>query len=1215
MSRLLCTLAVLAASGASAETLRARVSAAAHNDVSPPLWLIRPAPPTPRAEHEPRRFPRRHALGPVYDPVVQSSVTPAAPPTSTDFEAMGDGFTGPVGTFSPSGTPPDTDGAVGPNDYVSLVNSALAVIDKTGTPTFGPVQTNTLFSGFSSTTCADDSTAQCACQIDDDGDGIVLYDRAADRWFLTQFAVSGFINGTTTTTWQCVAISKTGDPSGQWYRYVFDYPDKFNDYGKFGTWPDGYYATYNTFDTSQAWAGGLACVFDRASMLTGAAATQQCVSLGVNYGGLLPTDLDGPTAPPAGEPNFIVGFNEGPARLQLWTFHVDWTTPANTALSGPTDLGVADFTVPCNDGAGGNFTCVVEPIPQGQTSETLDTLGDRMMFRLAYRNFGDHESLVANHTVTGSNSNTGVRWYEVRDPNGTPTVYQQGTYAPDASFRWMGSIAMDGAGDIALGYSVSDSTLDPSVNYTGRLASDTLGEMAQGEARMFTGTGSEVGLDSHGQPITRWGDYSSMTVDPTDDCTFWYAGEYLATDGQFNWHTRVGHFKFPGCGAVTADDFGITVTPPAAGTTIAPGASADYAIDTTVIGAFSTPIDLTVTGLPAGVTPSFDSSTIDPGASATLTLTVDSGASPVTDTSFTVTGTAGAAHHDATSTVSVSADDFSIALTPTGATTVAPGNSVDYSIDTAVTSGGPESIALSIGTLPTGVTAVFADNPILSGSSTVVTLSAAAGAPNHAAASFTVTGTAASGHHGATSTVAVAAPNVFSLALDPSSGIALAAGGTTTVTVHSAITTGDNSETIALSVAVGSLPAGVTGSFNPGSIHAGDSSVLTLTADTSAVSGDGSTLEVDGSSISDSENATADVTIVAGDFSLAISPSSATAAPGSTATFTVSATAVTGAPAGIALAISGALPTGVTAAFSPDTIDPGTPSTLTLTVAASAPAVSGASFTVTGTDSDGISHPVVGHVTVSSTGGGGGNDFGLSLSPASQTVAAGHTATVTVSTSLVSGTAESIALSVSGLPSGVTGSFGSSSVTAGSSTTLTLTAASTAPAVTSAAFTVTGLATSATHAAGGTVTVTTGSSGGGGGAPTATVTNPSSGATVSGSVEIDATGAPGAGATLVKIEIKIDDTVIGSPASSPAQIFWQSTEFTDGTHNITARAVDFGRPLDHLRGGDRHGGQRQQRRRRRQRRRGQGRLLVGGRWCICRHRRAGDVAAAAARVR
>jgi hypothetical protein len=219
--------------------------------------------------------------------------------------------------------------------------------------------------------------------------------------------------------------------------------------------------------------------------------------------------------------------------LNLWKFHVDFTNPQNSTFIGPTPIaGVSPFTAPCPDTQG----C----IPQPATATSLDALGDRLMYRLAYRNFGDHESIVANHTVVADTGATGVRWYEIRDPNGTPAIYQQGTFAPDTDNRWMASIAMDKAGNIGVGYSVSSSGTFPSIRYTGWEVGDTFGTL-QNESFLVVGGGSQTGYN-------RWGDYSAMRIDPSDDCSFWYTQEYQATTQFANWNTRIGSFRFPSCG-------------------------------------------------------------------------------------------------------------------------------------------------------------------------------------------------------------------------------------------------------------------------------------------------------------------------------------------------------------------------------------------------------------------------------------------------------------------------------------------------------------------------------------------------------------------------------------------------------------------------------------------------------------------------------------------
>jgi hypothetical protein len=516
-----------------------QVSAAVAHDT---LLSLRDTVPQPDGykrwhERDEHRLPLPFTPPGQVDGALQNSArrSPLAPTFQTGVDGVGKGFSGPGGTFTVNSAPPDTVGAVGATQYVQVVNTGLAVFDKTTkNVVFGPVPTNTLWSGFGG-----------QCESDNDGDAVVVYDKAANRWIVSQFAVGA------TPYLQCVAVSHTSDATGAWYRYSFSYGSVFPDYPKMGVWPDAYYETFNMFN-GNSFVGSNLCAYDRASMLTGAAATQQCFQLASNFGGVLPSDLDGATAPPANSPNYMVNF--GSNSLNLWRFHVDWVNTGNTTLSSsPINLPVAAFTPACGGGV-----CVLQP----STHEQLDSLGDRLMHRLAYRNFGDHESLVVNHSVkVGSlmkNPYTGVRWYEIRSPATTPVIYQQSTFSPDTSFRWMGSIAMDGDGNIALGYSVSSDSVFPAVVYTGRLSGDALNTM-QAETSIVAGGGSQTtGLD-------RWGDYSAMTIDPVDDCTFWYTNEYLKTSGTFNWSTRIGSLKFDGCGK-TSQTINFTSTAPASAT-------------------------------------------------------------------------------------------------------------------------------------------------------------------------------------------------------------------------------------------------------------------------------------------------------------------------------------------------------------------------------------------------------------------------------------------------------------------------------------------------------------------------------------------------------------------------------------------------------------------------------------------------------------------------
>jgi hypothetical protein len=486
------------------------------NDVSPALRDIKPIPAQPWTTVREMTEPRGENSGqadsapPVNDSVVQKSFGPSMlmPAPITNFAGVGnvDGV-----------YPPDTNGDVGPNHYVQWVNLHFQIWNKNGVSLYGPAAGNTLWTGFG---------GPCASQ--NAGDPIVLYDQAADRWVLSQFTSSAPYG-------ECIAVSTTGDPTGSYYRYFFQHStSEFYDYPHMGVWPDGYYTGFNRFG-SVFYNGPSAIVYDRAKMLLGQPATYQEKQLGTGTGTLISADVDGPTMPPAGTPGFFV--SRAASSLQLFKFHVDWATPANSTLTS-SSLAVAAYNQLCS----GTRSC----IPQPGTTVKLDGIGDRIMYRVAYRNFGTHESLVTNHSVdvdSTSAVHAGVRWYEIRNPNGAASIFQQGTYAPDAANRWMGSIAQDAQGNMALGYSVASSSVFPGIRYTGRLVSDPLGQLSQGETVLINGSGSQTGTAS------RWGDYSAMQVDPVDDCTFWYTTEYLASTGGAPWVTRIGSFKYPGCSA------------------------------------------------------------------------------------------------------------------------------------------------------------------------------------------------------------------------------------------------------------------------------------------------------------------------------------------------------------------------------------------------------------------------------------------------------------------------------------------------------------------------------------------------------------------------------------------------------------------------------------------------------------------------------------------
>jgi hypothetical protein len=496
------------------------VRAAVHHDVSPPLRDIPSAPSARSLTERPLRLtPGERASGPVADGALQSAPAATATPiTGLGFAGVGQGDYG----FSDQFAPPDTNGAVGATQFVQWVNVDFAVFDKTtGAIAAGfPKAGNTIWQGFGG-----------GCETNNDGDPIAQYDKIANRWVLTQFSVS------TTPNLQCVAVSTTSDATGTYNRYAFDYGTDFPDYPKLGVWPDAYYITYNIFANGQTFSGPKVCAFDRTAMLAGAAATQQCFQLGTTVSSLLPSDFDGTVAslPAVGMPNKLARITSA-SSLQLWDFHVDFVTPANTTLTGPTTIAVAPYTRACNGG-----TCV----PQPSTRQQLDSLADRAMYRFAFRHFADHDAWLLNHSVATSVTRkqvigSGIRWYELRSTGGGPvSVFQQATFAPDANYRWMGSIAQDKLGNIAVGYSVSSSTTPPSIRVGTRAATDPAGTL--GETSVFDGVGSQL------RNLSRWGDYSAMTVDPVDDCTFWYTNEYLKTSGTFNWSTRIASFKLPGC--------------------------------------------------------------------------------------------------------------------------------------------------------------------------------------------------------------------------------------------------------------------------------------------------------------------------------------------------------------------------------------------------------------------------------------------------------------------------------------------------------------------------------------------------------------------------------------------------------------------------------------------------------------------------------------------
>ncbi len=424
--------------------------------------------------------------------------------------------------------PPDTYGDIGPNHYFQVVNAVYAIYNKAGGKLLGPLPSSSVWNGMPNNF--------------NSGDAVVVYDENANRWLFSQFSLPNYPNG---PFYQMIAVSQTPDPTGSWYRYQYLFTS-MPDYPKFGTWPDGYYMSCNRFSAgSGGFAGTGAAAFDRTKMLAGDPDAQMVYFTLPNSNeaySFLPSDCDG-TFPPAGTPNyFTYEDNVSPQHLGILELHADWTTPTNSTFGNLLSLNVSSFN--SNLGSG---------IPQKGTNVKLGTLSDRLMYRLQFRKFNDHWSMVCNHSVNAGAGVAGIRWYELRKTTASWTIYQQATYAPaDNNYRWMGSMAMDTAGNIAIGYSVSSSTLYPSIRYTGRMRSDPLNQMTINERGIMNGGGCQT------SNTQRWGDYSSMTVDPASPTTFWFTTEYYSMSSSSNWQTRVASFTFGNvfstCAAASPDN-------------------------------------------------------------------------------------------------------------------------------------------------------------------------------------------------------------------------------------------------------------------------------------------------------------------------------------------------------------------------------------------------------------------------------------------------------------------------------------------------------------------------------------------------------------------------------------------------------------------------------------------------------------------------------------
>ncbi len=417
-------------------------------------------------------------------------------------------------------------GAVGATQYVQMVNDQYTIYDKeTGAVVAGPIAEKTLFAGLTGMPCA---TAA-------GGDGTVVYDQLANVWVLQHH-----VNISTTTYDNCVAVSTSSDATGTYNVYDFTLTNQFPDKPKLGVWPDAYYLSQDLLAVSNKdFVRSQACALERSSMLAGTFALSICFQGSISLPTFVVTTLDGQTPPPVGEVAFFWQLDQRPSvgrnNLNSFQFHVDWTTEANNTFTGPVANALPAYTDACNN---------LKPcIPQPGTTNVVQGWGDRLMQRITYRNFGTYESVLMTHAVTqgtGTAAHASIRWYEYRTPL-TPVIYQDGTYAPDkTTYRWVPSIAQDQFGDIAVGYNVSSSTVNPGIRYAVRVPTDKLGSL-EAEQTIVTGGGSQTTGNQN------WPSFTSMTLDPVDDCTFYYTAQYYATNSELSWKTQIASFRLPSC--------------------------------------------------------------------------------------------------------------------------------------------------------------------------------------------------------------------------------------------------------------------------------------------------------------------------------------------------------------------------------------------------------------------------------------------------------------------------------------------------------------------------------------------------------------------------------------------------------------------------------------------------------------------------------------------
>ncbi len=422
----------------------------------------------------------------------------------------------------------DASGAVGATQYVQLVNNQYTIYDKTtGAVIAGPINENSLW-----------STSGDVCATTNAGsDGTVLYDQLANVWVLQHHAAptgGPYLN--------CIAISTSSDATGTYYIYDFQLTMGFPDKPRLALWPDAYYISQDVLDpTTKVFQRSQVCALYRDAMLAGVGngnVNSVCFQGSISLPTFVVTTMEGQTLPPSGEPEFVWQLdqrpNAGKNNLNSFQFHVDWTNTNNSTFSGPVANVLPAYTDACN-----NFKPCV---PQPGTTNVLQAWGDRLNGRVVYRNFGTYESVVMTHAITRTTtagSRAAIRWYEYRTPL-TPVIFQSGTISPDTTWRWNGGIEEDQYGDIAVGYNVSSATVYPGIRYSAHASTDKAG-ITEPEITVVSGTGSQNGTNKN------WSSFSSMSVDPVDDCTFYYTNQYYATSSQSGWTTEIASFRMPSC--------------------------------------------------------------------------------------------------------------------------------------------------------------------------------------------------------------------------------------------------------------------------------------------------------------------------------------------------------------------------------------------------------------------------------------------------------------------------------------------------------------------------------------------------------------------------------------------------------------------------------------------------------------------------------------------